>query len=182
MSKSKDKSSDQKPKSLKYYFHKYWKLALIVVSAGVSLYIVNVGLPDYKKSEWYNKLFSKEVSCVNQADNSREVEGVIIEDTLVCEGARVLEEGDTARVHYTGTLVDGTKFDSSLDRGQPFDVVDVGNAPVIDGWNIGLTGMSEGGKRRLTIPADKAYGDRATGSIPANSTLIFDIELVKIVD
>jgi FKBP-type peptidyl-prolyl cis-trans isomerase len=89
--------------------------------------------------------------------------------------------GDTVKVHYTGKLMNGTKFDSSLDRDEPFKFT-LGQGMVIKGWDEGVVGMKKGGKRKLTIPADKAYG--ASGSppkIPPNSALVFEIELVEIV-
>lgn len=92
------------------------------------------------------------------------------------EGAK---DGDTVVVHYTGTLTNGTKFDSSLDRGKPFPVK-LGARRVIPGWEQGLKGMKTGGKRKLTIPPQLAYGPRATGPIPPNSTLIFEIEMIEI--
>ena len=88
--------------------------------------------------------------------------------------------GDTVAVHYTGTLEDGTKFDSSYDRGQPFEFV-LGRGQVIAGWDEGIALMQVGGKARLIIPPELAYGNRAVGGvIPANSTLIFEVELVEI--
>ena len=89
--------------------------------------------------------------------------------------------GDTVSVHYTGTLTNGKKFDSSRDRGKPFEFP-LGAGRVIKGWDEGVAGMKEGGKRKLTIPADLAYGSREIGDglIPANSTLIFEVELVKV--
>lgn len=89
--------------------------------------------------------------------------------------------GKKVTVHYTGWLTNGKKFDSSLDRGQPFVVQPLGNAPVIKGWNEGLVGMKVGGKRQLRIPPELGYGDRGAGNvIPPNATLIFDIELLKV--
>jgi len=81
-------------------------------------------------------------------------------------------------VHYTGTLENGAKFDSSYDRGQPYSFA-IGTGNVIKGWDEGLMSMKEGGKRKLIIPPDLAYGARGRPGIPPNSTLIFEVELVK---
>ena len=103
-----------------------------------------------------------------------------IEDLSVGTGVEAIN-GDKVTVHYTGWLIDGTKFDSSLDRGQPFSF-QIGARQVIEGWDRGLRGMQIGGVRKLTIPPELAYGDRAVGGglIPANSTLVFEIRLLKI--
>jgi FKBP-type peptidyl-prolyl cis-trans isomerase len=102
-----------------------------------------------------------------------------IEDFIVGTGPAA-KPGDNVSVHYTGTLVDGTKFDSSLDRGQPF-AFPLGAGRVIKGWDVGVAGMQVGGKRKLIIPPDEAYGTRGFGSvIPPNSTLVFEVELIKL--
>jgi len=96
------------------------------------------------------------------------------------EGDRKTKKGDTISVHYTGTLLDGTKFDSSVDRGTPFDF-QLGAGMVIAGWDQGLLDMKVGEKRRLTIPASLGYGARGAGAtIPPNATLIFETELMGI--
>lgn len=101
-----------------------------------------------------------------------------IEDERAGTGSAVVK-GDTAEVNYLGTLLNGQKFDSSYDRGQTFSFK-VGDGQVIQGWDEGLVGMKVGGKRKLTIPAAMAYGSQAVGGIPANSPLVFEIELVSI--
>jgi FKBP-type peptidyl-prolyl cis-trans isomerase len=101
-----------------------------------------------------------------------------VEDIKVGTGATAVA-GKTVTAHYTGTLTDGTKFDSSKDRGRPFSFK-LGGGQVIRGWDEGLVGMREGGVRKLTIPPHMGYGDRAAGRIPPNSTLLFEIELIKV--
>ena len=99
-------------------------------------------------------------------------------DTVVGKGKEAVS-GKSVTVHYTGTLKDGTKFDSSVDRKEPF-TFSLGAGQVIKGWEQGIVGMKVGGKRKLTIPAELAYGANAVGAIPANSTLIFDVELLDV--
>lgn len=94
------------------------------------------------------------------------------------DAGEAIKAGDYAKVHYTGWLENGTKFDSSLDRGQPFEF-GVGSITVINGWNLGVAGMKPGEKRTLVIPSYLAYGDRERPGIPPNSTLKFDIELLS---
>ncbi|PKP52941.1 MAG: hypothetical protein CVT92_06635 [Bacteroidetes bacterium HGW-Bacteroidetes-1] len=89
-------------------------------------------------------------------------------------------EGERVKVHYKGTLLDGTKFDASYDRNQPFDFV-LGMGQVIKGWDEGIALMQEGGKATLILPFNLAYGERATGQIPAFSPLIFEVEFIEII-
>lgn len=99
---------------------------------------------------------------------------------LVKGSGREAHVGETASVHYTGWLKDGTKFDSSVDRGQPFQFR-LGAGRVIKGWDEGVVGMNIGSKRKLIIPPNLGYGARGAGRvIPPNATLIFDVELLDL--
>jgi FKBP-type peptidyl-prolyl cis-trans isomerase len=100
-------------------------------------------------------------------------------DLVVGQGAEAVA-GKRVSVHYTGTLTNGSKFDSSLDRGKPFEF-QLGAGQVIKGWDQGVAGMKVGGKRKLTIPADLGYGARGFPPvIPPNSTLVFEVELLGV--
>lgn len=100
-------------------------------------------------------------------------------DQVVGKGASPVA-GKPVKVHYTGTLENGTKFDSSVDRNQPFDFV-IGVGQVIPGWDEGVMTMKVGGKRKLIIPAKLGYGARGAGGvIPPNATLLFDVELLGV--
>ena len=106
-------------------------------------------------------------------------DGIQITNIVEGEGTEIINHSKI-QVHYTGKLQDGTKFDSSYDRGQPFSF-QIGLKEVIEGWEIGLMGMKVGGKRTLIIPPELAYGDRGAGDlIPPNATLTFDIEIVAV--
>lgn len=101
------------------------------------------------------------------------------EDVKVGTGREAVA-GKRVTVHYTGTLTNGTKFDSSVDRKQPF-TFNLGAGQVIQGWDKGVAGMKVGGKRKLTIPPNLGYGANGAGNaIPPNATLIFDVELMKV--
>jgi FKBP-type peptidyl-prolyl cis-trans isomerase len=100
-------------------------------------------------------------------------------DLVVGEGLDA-RRGDEVSVHYSGWLEDGTKFDSSLDRGRPF-VFPLGRGRVIQGWDLGVAGMKVGGKRKLLIPAKLGYGKRGAGdAIPPNANLVFEVELLSV--
>lgn len=118
----------------------------------------------------------------SMAENNQQVtmpSGLKYLDQVVGTGDAAVA-GKTVSVHYTGWLENGKKFDSSVDRGQPFSFP-LGAGRVIKGWDEGVQGMKVGGKRKLTIPSDLGYGSRGAGGvIPPNATLIFDVELLGV--
>jgi FKBP-type peptidyl-prolyl cis-trans isomerase len=121
----------------------------------------------------------KEKPMTTEAKEVTTPSGLKYTDTKVGDGA-VAEAGDTVQVHYTGTLENGKKFDSSRDRGTPL-VFQVGVGQVIKGWDEGIAGMKVGGQRKLVIPSKLGYGATGAGGvIPPNATLLFDVELVGI--
>jgi FKBP-type peptidyl-prolyl cis-trans isomerase len=115
---------------------------------------------------------------LTEGGGEQEKQGLKSEDLKFGTGPEA-KTGDKVKVHYTGTLKDGTKFDSSLDKGVPL-TFEIGAGEVIKGWDMGVPGMKVGGKRKLVIPAELAYGSQARGKIPANSELTFEIELLEI--
>jgi FKBP-type peptidyl-prolyl cis-trans isomerase FkpA len=115
------------------------------------------------------------VAPQTQATNQNKLQ---VTDEKIGTGAAV-KKGDTVEINYVGTLTNGTKFDASADHGGAF-TTQIGVGQVIKGWDEGIIGMKVGGKRKLVIPPSLGYGDQAVGSIPPNSTLIFQVELVGI--
>lgn len=106
--------------------------------------------------------------------------GVQVDITQQGDGVTYPKQGQTVKVHYTGTLTDGTKFDSSRDRGKPFEFK-IGTGQVIKGWDEGVAKMSVGSQAKLTCSPDYAYGERGyPGVIPPKATLVFDVELIGI--
>jgi len=159
-------------------------IGLIAIALLIGIAIL---LPDKQEDTLNNQesmsLYEEEEATPSASpttdDNMEEVKELIIEDIKIGKGEPV-RGGDMVSVHYTGTLTDGTKFDSSKDRGTPFTFT-VGIGQVIKGWDDGLKGMKVGGERKLTIPSDMAYGERgAPPTIGPNATLVFEIELVEI--
>lgn len=105
--------------------------------------------------------------------------GLLVQEVKVGDGAPAVA-GKVVSVSYTGTLTDGTKFDSTADHGgQPIQFL-LGTGKVIKGWDQGIDGMKVGGRRKLTIPPQLAYGERGMGPIPPNATLVFEVELTEV--
>ena len=127
-----------------------------------------------------NPIGSSETAQETPQTQTKPTEEVQIEELAEGTGEQTVQPGDTVVMHYRGTLEDGTQFDSSYDRGQPF-TTQIGVGQVIEGWDKGVPGMKVGGKRKLTIPASLGYGEQGSPpTIPPNATLIFEVELVEI--
>lgn len=121
----------------------------------------------------------KPADVITSGENyTLKMSGLLYEVLKEGEGDAI-KPGSQAKVHYIGWLIDGTKFDSSLDRGEPF-TFPLGAGRVIKGWDEGVAGMKVGEQRKLMIPSGLAYGNRQAGSIPPNSMLIFYVELLGI--
>ena len=118
-------------------------------------------------------------ACGGDSGTSPSGEGTLVSTDVVVGTGATAVAGDTVTVHYIGTFTNGTKFDSSYDRNQPFSF-QLGTGQVIAGFDQGVTGMKVGGKRRLTIPPSLAYGSTGQGSIPPNTTIVFEVDLLSI--
>lgn len=148
---------------------------VVLVAAGI-IYAVFSADKEEDMSQKSDQIATPTVSVLPDASSSAQLK---IEDLKIGTGSAV-KSGDTIKINYSGTLQDGTKFDSSYDRSDPFQT-QIGVGRVIKGWDEGLIGMKVGGKRRLTIPPDLGYGAQGAGGvIPPNATLIFDLELLEI--
>ncbi|CAN5658825.1 FKBP-type peptidyl-prolyl cis-trans isomerase [soil metagenome] len=118
---------------------------------------------------------------IDLASREQRAGGLYSDDVEVGTGAEAVA-GQLVVVHYSGWLADGTPFDSSRDGGVPFETI-IGEGSVIQGWDQGIPGMREGGRRKLVIPPDLAYGAAGAGGvIPPNATLVFDVELLEVRD
>ena len=123
-------------------------------------------------------MFKNSATGTEMSNNSRIATEVVYEDRIVGTGA-VATTGSRVSVHYVGVFENGQKFDSSLDRGVPFQFT-LGAGEVIKGWDQGVVGMKVGGRRIIVVPPFLGYGSEPRGPIPANSTLVFEIELLKV--
>lgn len=151
-------------------------LIIFFVVAGLALLVYQTWFASDSEEEAQEQVEEQEQE---QEVSQDDVPELGIEVLIEGSGAQA-ENGNSVSVHYTGTLIDGAKFDSSLDRGEPF-VFTLGAGKVIMGWDLGVQGMQIGEKRKLTIPSELAYGPAGvSGSIPPNATLIFEIELLQI--
>jgi len=148
------------------------EMIAVAVSVAFVLVILLIGI--------LNSLSNSSVSQKNSVTTETNMEQfeLMVKDIVVGDGEEAVA-GMAITAHYVGRLDDGTVFDSSVQRGTPFTFV-LGVGQVIKGWDIGVVGMKVGGKRELIIPANLAYGDRAIGAIPANSTLHFEVELLGV--
>ncbi len=123
-------------------------------------------------------LETSEIQYASPSGNTKMEDKLVIQDEVVGTGTEATS-GKAVTVNYVGTLTNGTKFDSSYDRNKPF-TFNLGAGEVIAGWDQGVAGMKVGGKRKLTIPPSLGYGSADMGVIPPNSTLIFEVELLKV--
>lgn len=156
---------------------------LIGLATAVIIYVLNYSAKPHAVIQTdtnSQKEVVAEPSPIVENNNMQEnVTELKMEDLVVGTGAEAVS-GKVISVHYTGTLTNGTKFDSSKDRGTPFEFT-LGAGEVIQGWDKGFAGMKVGGKRKLTIPSDMGYGAQGAGGvIPPNATLIFEVELLDV--
>jgi FKBP-type peptidyl-prolyl cis-trans isomerase len=163
-------------------------IVIVIAIVLLAIYIVNY---ESDKNITTNEVPVAATSTATTTDSTGSVATVVksdinkINSTNKMDTEKISKAGDTLTVNYVGTLENGTKFDSSIDRGTPFTFV-VGIGQVIRGWDEGMVGMKVGEKKHLVIPGEKAYGPRGIPDgnggymIPPNATLIFDVEMLKI--
>ncbi len=147
---------------------------VVVLSIGIFVFLNKEGnsLPNENQDIIFEDIQGENMSTIQDFEN--------LEIKTLQEGSgEEAKEGDTVSVHYSGTLSDGNKFDSSYDRGTPFQFT-LGQNSVIQGWEEGVKGMKVGEKRELRIPSSMGYGASGTGPIPGSAGLIFEVELLEI--
>ena len=155
-------------------------MSKIVILVIVVIVIILIALGAYVMLTGSNGSLSNDQGTPENttAGKTYDVQGMKVE--IIKEGTGVgAKNGDNVTVHYVGTLADGKRFDSSVDRNAPFTFM-LGNGRVIKGWDLGVVGMRVGEKRKLVIPPDLAYGAAGFLTIPASATLTFEVELLKI--
>jgi FKBP-type peptidyl-prolyl cis-trans isomerase len=148
---------------------------------GITIAII-LAIAAYFQIQDNNKMYQE--LGINKNQNMEENQNTILPEGLKVEvlkegTGQAAKDGDTLSVNYVGTLENGTKFDSSIDRGTPFSF-ELGAGKVIPGWDLGLVGMKVGEKIKLTVPPDLAYGPNDYHGIPGSSTLIFEVDLLGI--
>ncbi len=148
-------------------------IAVGVTLAVLLFFFLSIGLKGFPLTQQAGSLVSP-----GAVDLSVGVQNLVVEDSVVGTGKEV-NVGSLLTIHYVGALPDGTIFDSSRARGEPFSFT-LGSGQVIAGFDQGFVGMKEGGTRILIIPAHLGYGSQGVGSIPPNSTLIFQVELISV--
>jgi FKBP-type peptidyl-prolyl cis-trans isomerase len=167
---------------MKTHSKREWIAVSVAVIATVMLFFGNnVWNLFFGSSDSENRsdtLVTEDGSKKAPLTNISQVPGVEIYDLKEGTGEEAIP-GKIISVHYIGTLSDGTKFDSSIDRGSPYSF-QLGAGKVIPGWDVSIPGMKVGGIRKLVISPELAYGPNAVGKIPANSTLIFEVQLLEI--
>jgi len=158
-------------------------LEMLDLKSGILIVVVAAGLAFYAYSLKGPALRPAELTPAHQISQpptaAPEVSGLKIEDLKEGDGLEA-KKGNSITVHYVGTLADGQKFDSSYDRNEPFTFT-LGQGGLIPGWEQGILGMKVGGRRKLIVPPELAYGANGVpGRIPPNSTLFFEVELLEV--
>ncbi|MBY0471349.1 FKBP-type peptidyl-prolyl cis-trans isomerase [bacterium] len=164
-----------------YQIASIFALGLAVSAAPLAVHAEEAAQTETKTEKKDADTTTKAKKAVKKASKGAKTmaDGLKIEDLKVGTGTEAVS-GKTVKVHYTGWLTNGTKFDSSLDRNEAFEFP-LGAGRVIQGWDKGVAGMKVGGKRKLTIPPELAYGSRGAGPvIKPNSTLVFEVELLGV--
>jgi FKBP-type peptidyl-prolyl cis-trans isomerase len=150
----------------------------LVIFLAVGALIVWAGVSYNKKLDEEAVSFAEQARIAGEEQLKKDMALLTIEDIIPGTGAEA-KMGDLVSVHYTGSFLDGTVFDSSKTKGTPSEFK-VGDERIIKGWNLGLLGMKVGGTRHITIPPELAYGAEGSPAIPPNSTLKFEVELLEI--